>query len=80
MSRFILALVVTASIAGTSFVQPINDESLATCYGNKPCRACKNCKYCKHCAKGGGTCGVCSSGEVQNATLHKADPVCKDKR
>ena len=36
-----------------------HNKAMATCYGDKPCKACKNCKYCKHCAKDGGTCGVC---------------------
>lgn len=32
------------------------------CYGNTPCNACTTCSGCKHCNEGGGTCGVCSTG------------------
>ena len=39
--------------------QCCDGSAMATCTGDKDCRACKNCKYCKHCAKNGGTCGVC---------------------
>lgn len=31
------------------------------CTGSAYCSACTNCSGCKHCAKGGGSCGVCSS-------------------
>jgi len=31
------------------------------CYGYDNCTACTTCSACQHCAKGGGTCGVCSS-------------------
>jgi uncharacterized protein YgiM (DUF1202 family) len=32
------------------------------CTGSANCTACTTCSGCKHCNEGGGTCGVCSSG------------------
>ena len=41
-----------------------SSSSAARCTGSASCRACKTCGYCGHCAKGGGTCGVCSSRTI----------------
>jgi hypothetical protein len=36
------------------------DDGLATCRGDTPCKACKNCSKCNYCHVKGGYCGVCS--------------------
>jgi FimV-like protein len=50
-----LSLLLPLSLA---FVSPVE---AARCTGSANCGACSNCSRCAYC-KGGGTCGVCSSG------------------
>jgi FimV-like protein len=50
-----LSLLFPLSLA---FVSPVE---AARCTGSANCGACSNCSRCAYC-KGGGTCGVCSSG------------------
>lgn len=50
------------------------------CYGYDNCTACTTCSACQYCAKGGGTCGVCSSSKHTPAkTTKKKTPTIEYK-
>lgn len=76
MKRFIIPVVLIL-MSVVVVVPSMEDDGLATCRGGSPCNACKNCRYCKHCSKNGGTCGVCSSGEIK--PIESEERMCKDK-
>jgi len=40
--------------------------TVATCYGNSPCKACSNCSRCGHCSAGG-SCGICAKPKTKTA-------------
>ena len=39
-------------------------EAGRRCIGSSHCSACTNCSGCKYCNEGGGTCGICSRGNL----------------
>lgn len=50
------------------------------CTGSANCTACTTCSGCQHCAKGGGTCGVCSSTKhIPTKTVKKKSPTIENK-
>lgn len=50
------------------------------CVGSSPCSACTTCSGCQHCAKGGGTCGVCSSTKHTPSTTTKKKTTAIEKK
>ncbi|WP_394353092.1 DUF5763 domain-containing protein [Pedobacter boryungensis] len=52
--------------------------TVATCYGNSPCKACSNCSGCKYC-NNGGTCGICAKAKTTKPNTLTSDKSSANK-